>query len=392
MAGAMERSFVPFQSGSSREPSESARVWRSPAIGTATSSSSGRSSLVSCQEAGRSPQHAAPPCPSLRHDSPSHALAGHTIIRVLPPTTLPAITSATRSVAVAVTKDHFEREVFCDSLACRIQLGHNRLHSSHEMTLRVYEVGRTAVGLDVVRNLHTSDLPKQGQANGHQPACKVTSPLRETQPAQILGHRQHIRTLNKCHQNYPPNPQQQKNLTDHASATSRPAGNEIGTLESTKAPGAKPPRCKASPAPLTLRPIPRIRTRNSQSPNSQALFLSKKSVKTAERHGRVEADYQIDDVLDTLGNIKNIAHVMGNELEDQTRPLEDLDTRVDTTAGKLQLGMRRMKDFIKANAGELTNSSCDSPTSPKTHPPIRARASQSYTYPSPDPPPDTKQQ
>ena len=33
------------------------------------------------------------------------------------------------------------------------------------------------------------------------------------------------------------------------------------------------------------------------------------------------------------------------------RLLRDMESQVDTTAGKLQLGMRRMNDFIKANSG-----------------------------------------
>ncbi|KAI9105962.1 syntaxin 6, N-terminal-domain-containing protein [Phlyctochytrium arcticum] len=63
-----------------------------------------------------------------------------------------------------------------------------------------------------------------------------------------------------------------------------------------------------------------------------------------------QQDHQLDGVLDTVGNLKEIAHVMGREMDDQTGLLVDLEAGVDTTAGKLQLGLRRMQEFIKANA------------------------------------------
>ncbi|TPX69599.1 hypothetical protein SpCBS45565_g02318 [Spizellomyces sp. 'palustris'] len=106
----------------------------------------------------------------------------------------------------------------------------------------------------------------------------------------------------------------------------------------------------------------------------EALLQTKKSVKTAAPYGRTQEDYQLSNqrfveresqqqqvlmqhqdeqlegVLDTVGNLKEIASVMGRELDDQTGLLVDLESGVDTTAGKLQLGMRRMQEFIKANA------------------------------------------
>lgn len=42
---------------------------------------------------------------------------------------------------------------------------------------------------------------------------------------------------------------------------------------------------------------------------------------------------------------------MGADFAAWFRLLVDLESGVDTTAGKLQLGMRRMQEFIKANAG-----------------------------------------
>ncbi|KAI8822904.1 syntaxin 6, N-terminal-domain-containing protein [Fimicolochytrium jonesii] len=63
-----------------------------------------------------------------------------------------------------------------------------------------------------------------------------------------------------------------------------------------------------------------------------------------------EQDEQLDGVLNTVGNLKEIANVMGQELDDQTGLLVDLEANVDTTAGKLQLGMKRMNKFIKDNS------------------------------------------
>ncbi|KAJ3056523.1 Syntaxin-6 [Rhizophlyctis rosea] len=74
----------------------------------------------------------------------------------------------------------------------------------------------------------------------------------------------------------------------------------------------------------------------------QALFKPAKTVQTTDRYGRTEDEYrqsntkfiereqqqqqmlmrqqdeQLDDVYDTVVGLKDIAHVMGNELEDQT--------------------------------------------------------------------------
>ncbi|KAJ3186971.1 hypothetical protein HDU85_007009 [Gaertneriomyces sp. JEL0708] len=65
-----------------------------------------------------------------------------------------------------------------------------------------------------------------------------------------------------------------------------------------------------------------------------------------------DQDQQLDGVMHTVGNIREIAVVMGRELDDQTNLLTDLEQNVDTTQGKLQLGLRRVNEFIKANAGE----------------------------------------
>ncbi|KAJ3278729.1 Syntaxin-6 [Borealophlyctis nickersoniae] len=120
---------------------------------------------------------------------------------------------------------------------------------------------------------------------------------------------------------------------------------------------------------------PGILRNRAEKETRETLFQTKKSVKTTDKYGRTEEEYrmsnarfiereqqqqqllmqrqdeQMDDVYDTVVGLKDVAAVMGNELEDQAGLLQDLEANVDTTAGKLQLGLRRMQDFIKANAG-----------------------------------------
>ncbi|KAJ3312667.1 Syntaxin-6 [Boothiomyces sp. JEL0838] len=61
-------------------------------------------------------------------------------------------------------------------------------------------------------------------------------------------------------------------------------------------------------------------------------------------------DKQMDEVAVTIRNMKEIGRVMGDELEDQTRLLGEVEDHVDATQNRLQDGMKRMKDFIKANS------------------------------------------
>ncbi|KAI9345365.1 hypothetical protein BDR26DRAFT_160575 [Obelidium mucronatum] len=63
-----------------------------------------------------------------------------------------------------------------------------------------------------------------------------------------------------------------------------------------------------------------------------------------------EQDEQLEGVLGTVQNMKEIAIVMNQEIDDQTGLLQDLDVQVDMTQGKLDVGMKRLKDFIDANA------------------------------------------
>ncbi|ORZ06786.1 t-SNARE [Lobosporangium transversale] len=64
-----------------------------------------------------------------------------------------------------------------------------------------------------------------------------------------------------------------------------------------------------------------------------------------------EQDQQLDSVMHTVLNIREIATTMNGELQDQTMLLDDLDEHVDRTSGNLQKAMRRMNRFIKQNEG-----------------------------------------
>ncbi|KAF9289471.1 hypothetical protein BGZ68_009275 [Mortierella alpina] len=69
-----------------------------------------------------------------------------------------------------------------------------------------------------------------------------------------------------------------------------------------------------------------------------------------------EQDQQLDGVMHTVLNMREIASTMNTELADQSMLLDDLDEHVDRTAGSLQKAMKRMNHFIKQN--EETKASC----------------------------------
>ncbi|KAF9182199.1 hypothetical protein BGZ51_004884 [Haplosporangium sp. Z 767] len=69
-----------------------------------------------------------------------------------------------------------------------------------------------------------------------------------------------------------------------------------------------------------------------------------------------EQDQQLDGVMHTVLNMRDIATTMNSELEDQSMLLDDLDEHVDRTQGSLQNAMKRMNHFIKQN--EETKSTC----------------------------------
>jgi methyl-accepting chemotaxis protein len=61
-------------------------------------------------------------------------------------------------------------------------------------------------------------------------------------------------------------------------------------------------------------------------------------------------DKQIDEVAITVRNMREIGRVMGNELDDQTRLLGEVEEHVDQTKNRMEDGMKRMKEFIKQNS------------------------------------------
>jgi len=65
-----------------------------------------------------------------------------------------------------------------------------------------------------------------------------------------------------------------------------------------------------------------------------------------------EQDQQLDGVMHTVLNMREIATVMNHELQDQSMLLDDLDENVDRTSGRLQKTMKRMNKFIKDNEGK----------------------------------------
>ncbi|KAG0352480.1 t-SNARE [Gamsiella multidivaricata] len=69
-----------------------------------------------------------------------------------------------------------------------------------------------------------------------------------------------------------------------------------------------------------------------------------------------EQDQQLDGVMHTVLNMREIATTMNGELQDQSMLLDDLDEHVDRTSGSLQKAMKRMNHFIKQN--EESKSSC----------------------------------
>ncbi|MCJ1380786.1 hypothetical protein MMC17_003895 [Xylographa soralifera] len=69
-----------------------------------------------------------------------------------------------------------------------------------------------------------------------------------------------------------------------------------------------------------------------------------------------EQDEALDGVFKTVGNLREQAHVMGRELEEQGEMLDEVDTLTDRLGGKLQGGMKKIKTIIRRN--EDTMSSC----------------------------------
>ena len=65
-----------------------------------------------------------------------------------------------------------------------------------------------------------------------------------------------------------------------------------------------------------------------------------------------EQDVQLEGVSRTVGNLREQAHIMGRELEEQAEMVGALEEGVDRVQGKLNRGLRDLNKFIKKNEGE----------------------------------------
>ena len=69
-----------------------------------------------------------------------------------------------------------------------------------------------------------------------------------------------------------------------------------------------------------------------------------------------EQDEALDDVYQTVGNLRSQAEDMGRELEEQGHMLDEVDTLADRVGGKLAVGTKKIGEVIRRN--EDTYSSC----------------------------------
>jgi t-SNARE syntaxin family protein len=65
-----------------------------------------------------------------------------------------------------------------------------------------------------------------------------------------------------------------------------------------------------------------------------------------------EQDEALDGVSRTVGNLRQQAHDMGRELEEQAELLSDVDKLADRVGNRLQSGAKRMGSLLKRNEGE----------------------------------------
>ncbi|CCG82501.1 SNARE domain protein [Taphrina deformans PYCC 5710] len=69
-----------------------------------------------------------------------------------------------------------------------------------------------------------------------------------------------------------------------------------------------------------------------------------------------EQDTQLDSVFYTVGNLRQQANTMGQELEEHAEMLEEFEVAVDKSASRLSRGMKQVEIFLKKN--EDTRSNC----------------------------------
>ncbi|KAF2436863.1 hypothetical protein EJ08DRAFT_691176 [Tothia fuscella] len=68
-----------------------------------------------------------------------------------------------------------------------------------------------------------------------------------------------------------------------------------------------------------------------------------------------EQDEALDNVFQTVGTLRQQAHVMGQELEEQGQMIDEVDTITDRVGGKLQDGIKRVGWVIKKNEDSVSS-------------------------------------
>ena len=67
-----------------------------------------------------------------------------------------------------------------------------------------------------------------------------------------------------------------------------------------------------------------------------------------------EQDEALDGVFKTVGTLREQAHVMGRELEEQGDMIDEVDNLTDRLGGKLSGGMQKLTTIIRKNEGQCT--------------------------------------
>lgn len=74
-----------------------------------------------------------------------------------------------------------------------------------------------------------------------------------------------------------------------------------------------------------------------------------------QQHMLAEQDRDLEGVFRTVGTLRQQADHMGRELEEQAEMLEVVDGLADRVGGRLQTGMKRMGEVVRANEDGLSS-------------------------------------
>jgi len=72
-------------------------------------------------------------------------------------------------------------------------------------------------------------------------------------------------------------------------------------------------------------------------------------------HMLAEQDETLTSVFHTVGNLRQQADDMGRELEEQAGMLEETDRLADRVGGRLETGMKKMKEVVRRNEDGLSS-------------------------------------